>query len=154
MPIKSFRGLLADGQIQEINLRTNNGKIGYRILKLELFPGLPGAVRQESTCKLYSINPGNTADAIVNFEDQDLLASAFVSGDTSAHYYPMTLVTIFDNITFNQNIFITHKETYGSEAVNYYLELEQIKLNDNESTMATLQSIRSRYESYTPAGPT
>ena len=42
----------------------------------------------------------------------------------------------------------------GTTNGNYYLELEQIKLNDNESTMATLQSIRSTFEALTPAGPT
>ena len=33
MPIKSFRGKLATGLTEIINLHTNNGSIGYKIKK-------------------------------------------------------------------------------------------------------------------------
>jgi hypothetical protein len=52
--------------------------------------------------------------------------------------------TIFDNKIVNQDIFITHRDT-GLEsgvACNYYIELKQMALNDNQATMATLQSLR------------
>ena len=44
---------------------------------------------------------------------------------------------------FNQDIYLTHLESQGSSAVNYYLELEQIKLDLNENTVATLKDIRN-----------
>jgi hypothetical protein len=142
MPIKSFRAKLADGQQLKVRLGTNNGMTGYNIKKFQLFPAQPGAVRQESCVKLYTVAPA-AVDAIVNYDDSTLLGSAVITGDTSSHYYPTTLVTVFDHVTFNQDIFITHSETYGSEDVNFYLELEQIKLDMNENTVATLKDIRN-----------
>ena len=41
---------------------------------------------------------------------------------------------------FNQDIYVTN---YGSGAMNYYIELEQIKLDLNENTVATLKDIRN-----------
>jgi len=152
MAIKSFRGQLVSGTQDKIRLRTKDGSIGYKIKTLEIMPHLWGGVTGEYTVKVYSM-PGKTANAIINFEDQTLLAVACQTYNTSANIAGDTPVVIFDNVIFNQDIFIVAFDN-DSNAVNYYLELEQIKLNDNESTMATLQSIRARYESYTPAGPT
>ena len=42
MTIKSYRGLMADGATLRINLRTNDGKTGYRIKKFEAIPNAPG----------------------------------------------------------------------------------------------------------------
>ena len=156
MTIKTFRGLLADGAQQEINLRTNTGKIAYRIHKFELMVKGPGQANSEHTVKIFTL-PQATGDidGIINFGDHNLLAAGIVSNTTAGYSQIFNAPpVIFDNVTFNQNIFITHFESHSNEAINYHLELEQIKLSDNESTMATLQSIRSRYESYTPAGPT
>jgi len=157
MAIKSFRGQLADLKTVEINLRTNDGSTGYKINKFELFPSEPGITKGEAVVKIFSTQPPSASLGVdpvgtVNFEDQDLLAAAYLAMNDSA-YYGSDMVTVFENIIFNQNIWITHKDSATGVAVNYYLELEQIKLNDNESTMTTLQSIRSRYEAYTPAGP-
>ena len=45
---------------------------------------------------------------------------------------------------FNQDIYVTAVDASGSNrATNYYLELEQFKLNDIETTMATLKDIRT-----------
>ena len=38
MPIKTFRGKLADDTQDTINLHTNNGLVGYRIKKFQLVP--------------------------------------------------------------------------------------------------------------------
>ena len=43
-------------------------------------------------------------------------------------------------MTFNQDIYITCK---SSGNMNYYMELEQIKLDLNENTVATLKDIRN-----------
>ena len=152
MAIKTFRGQLASGATDKIRLRTNDGSIGYKIKTLEIMPHLWGGVTGEYTVKVHSIDD-QTADAKINFEDQTLLAVACQTYNTSANIAGDTPVVIFDNVTFNQDIFILAFDNDGNP-VNYHIELEQVKLNDNESTMETLQSIRSRYESYTPAGPT
>jgi hypothetical protein len=159
MTIKTFRGLLEDGTQERINLHTNTGKVGYQIVKFQIVSATPGAATAEHVVQIFKEKqtepiPTAAGSGTINVSDQKLIAAAIVGNSTniSASYSAGSI--IFDNETFNQDIYITHTDNAGSEACNYYIELEQIKLNDNESTMATLQSIRSRYESYTPAGPT
>jgi predicted component of type VI protein secretion system len=101
MIIKSFRGLLTDGQQQQINLSHNDGRTGYKIVKMQ----------------------------IMHADDKNTL------GTTST-------VIVFDNSIFNQDIYVTHSDTTGSQPANYYIELEQFPLDLSESTVVTLQNIR------------
>lgn len=142
MPIKSFKGKLANEQQDVIALSTNNGLTGYRIVKLQLMPNNPGTAHQESVVKIYSIPQTATPDNVVDFSDNTLIATAYFQ-DNSDKGFIADLQVIFDNKTFNQDIYITHKSTDGTEAINYYIELEQVKLDLTEQTVATLQSIRS-----------
>ena len=57
-------------------------------------------------------------------------------------------VVIFDNEIFNQDIYITHTDNKNAESINYYIELEQIKLDLNQNTVATLKDIRNIEASY------
>ena len=53
-------------------------------------------------------------------------------------------MVIFDNEKFNQDIFVTNVDVVGNSApINYYIELEQIKLSLDENTVATLKDIRN-----------
>ena len=49
---------------------------------------------------------------------------------------------IFDNEIFNQDIYITCKDSDG-QPCNYYLELEQIQLDDVQATTAILKNFRN-----------
>ena len=40
-------------------------------------------------------------------------------------------------------MYITHSEVNGSAACNYYIELEQVKLDLGQNTVATLKDIRN-----------
>ena len=144
MPIKSFRGLIADDSVDTITLHTNTGSTGYKIKKLQIITNTPGAGSDYESCiKIYKI-PQTVAsvDGVVDFSDNTLLAVAYMSGD-SASVTAVQETIIFDNEIFNQDIFITHKESSGSQACNYYIELEIIKLDLTENTVATLKDIRN-----------
>jgi hypothetical protein len=141
MPVKSFRGLIADGGQDTISLHTNDGSIGYRIVKFELSGNQPGAVSQESVVKVYKVQQ-STVDGVIDFSDNTLIATGFWFNKSSVDF-PVTMKTIFDNEIFNQDIYITHSDVDSSSAVNYYIELEQIKLDLNENTVATLKDIRN-----------
>ena len=52
------------------------------------------------------------------------------------------LYVVFDNVVINQDIFVTHTDTNANIPINYYLELEQIALSDNEATVATVKDMR------------
>jgi len=108
MPIKTFRGLIAHETIEQITLHTNTGSTGYRINKFQLYPNKPGDEHYLSAVKIYSIPQYGTPDEVTDFSDPTLLACAFFQ-DNSDKAYPADLDVVFDKITFNQDIFITHK---------------------------------------------
>jgi hypothetical protein len=148
--IKSFRGQISANNVDQISLHTNNGSVGYRIIKLQVFPQKPGTSTGENLIEIFSIESSaiNAADAAVatdvNFSDNTLLAVGFVGASTNNTQLAPISSVIFDNMTFNQDIFIAHKDESGSAApVNYYMELEQIKLDLSENTVATLKDIRN-----------
>jgi len=153
--IKTFRGLIAHGGQDIIALHTNNGAIGYRVVKFELFSTSPSTVRTESLVKIYKVRQGVNAetaiDGQVDFNDQTLVGVAFLGNYEQAQYVTDPTV-IFDNEIFNQDIYVTHDSGDASSVdVNYYIELEQIKLDLNENTVATLKDIRN--QALIPVGP-
>jgi len=138
--IKTFRGILADGGQQVIRLSTKKGKIGYRIVKFELFANNPGASTYESVVKIYKVFQ-STIDGSVDFSDGNLLAASYLEGNTS-NYYIDGITTIFDREIFNQDIHITHIEHVATATCNYYIELETINMSDNAAAVSTLRDIR------------
>ena len=141
MPIKTFRGLIADGAQDIIVLHTNNGSTGYQIKKLQIIQPEPGAQEAEHTIKIYSV-PQTVVNNAVDFSDQTLLAVAYIQ-DHDGVNYPSSDSVIFDNMIINQDIYVTHEDTNASYACNYYIELEQMKLDLNQNTVATLKDIRN-----------
>ncbi len=142
--IKSFRGKLAGAETETIRLSTNNGLTGYKVVKFQLFPIAPGqgsAADIEATVKIFTVKP-STADGNVNFDDPTLLGAGYLV-DSNSVANTSQLITVFDRMIFNQDMFITSFET-NSIAINYYIELEQIKLDLNEATVATLKDMRGR----------
>ena len=146
MVVKTFRGLLADGGQDRIRLSTIKGKVGYRIIKFEVFPNFPGTQDYESTLQIWKTSQSSisTSTATVNFTDSDLLAAAYYVEDKSATYgNPPGSIIIFDQETVNQDIYITHTATTGSEFMNYYFELEVIPLDDAGAEYTTLKDMRT-----------
>jgi hypothetical protein len=145
MVVKTYRGLLADGAQDKIPLSTRDGSVGYRIVKLQIVTSEPGEDQHESTVKIYK-KEQTTINNTVDFTDNDLLGvsiwqSGNATGGQDAIWVP--LATIFDQEIFNQDIYVTHSETDGSNPMNYYLELEQIKLDHTQNMSATLKAIRN-----------
>ena len=144
MPIKSFRGQIASTAIDTISLHTNDGSIGYRIVKLQCVTNQPSAYDVEGIFKIYKI-PQTVASitADINFSDPTLLACSY--NTFGNHPYEVTNVTtIFDGEIFNQDIDITYVDNGGNtRPMNYYIELEQVRLDLSENTVATLKDIRN-----------
>ena len=67
-----------------------------------------------------------------------------ISGSSSAEANPEDRSIIFDKEIINQDIFITAAVSSSADPTNYYLELEQIKLDSNETAVATLKNIKNR----------
>jgi len=141
--IKTFRGLLADGGQDRIRLQTIKGKVGYRIVKFQVFPKLPGTSDWESTLQIFKTEQSSvsTSTATVDFTDSDLLAAIYYPESGSITYAGMPTV-VFDTEIFNQDIYVTHTETTGTAPMNYYLELEVIPLDDAGAEYTTLKDLR------------
>jgi hypothetical protein len=143
MNTKSFRGLIASDEKRKIKLSTNQGLIGYRIVKFQVMHNEPGELGGEHTLKVFTAEPPAINNTI-NFNDPTLLAAAYYQGRDGP--YLASLDVVFETTKFNQDIWITHLDTLASPgtAANYYLELELVKLNLDEATVATLKDMRGR----------
>ena len=142
MPIKTFRGKIGDGGFDTITLHTNNGSVGYQIKKFQIMPNNPGEIEAEIICKIFTV-PQTTAVNTIDFSDNTLLAAA-IYGANSVQALINTTVVVFDNMIFNQDIYLTAIDQEQTSECNYYIELEQVKLDLNENTVATLKDIRNR----------
>ena len=145
MKIKSFRGQLADGGQERIRLSTNDGKTGYLVRKFQTMSVSRGVEQHESITQLFAEKVGTvpTTLATVDFRNPLLLAAnVYISGNASAEVYNQQV--IFDSVKVNQDIYVTHTENDGTSAINYYVELEQVPLDLNEATVATLKDMRGR----------
>ena len=139
--IKTFRGLIADGNPDTIVLHTNDGSTGYRVTKFQIInKGPPGTLNVEAVFKIYKVSQ-SSVDGVIDFSDNTLLGMAYYTESSSPGVAGPTTI-IFDHEVFNQDIYVTYNESDSSESFcNYYLELEQVKLDLNESTVSTLKDI-------------
>ena len=141
--IKTYRGKLASSDTVRIRLSTQDGLTGYRIVKFQLFPPSPGATSYENVVQVLSEKPSSVSST-VNFDNPLLLAAGYIEGNNSSAETDMINV-FFDSVKFNQDIYVTNYDVDGdTEAINYYLELEQVRLDLNEATVATLKDMRGR----------
>jgi hypothetical protein len=141
--IKTFRGQIADDTQDTIVLHTNDGSTGYRVVKFQVVTAAPGTANLEHVLKIYKVSQ-STIDTTIDFSDNRLLAVAVTQDYTAAYQLGWNQHIIFDQEVFNQDIYITHKEGVGNAlAANYYIELEQVKLDLGENTVATLKDIRN-----------
>ena len=141
MPIKTFRGLLADGAIDTVTLHTNNGSAGYRIVKMDLMSSDPMDTATKADVKIYK-TPQTAVTNAMDFSDQTLLAAGHhAKGNNTSEV--VSNIIVFDNVVFNQDIFVTAIDTQATEPINYYIELEQMPLDLSEQTVATLKDIRN-----------
>ena len=141
--IKTYRGQMADDSQDHIRLGTPQGKVGYRIRKLQIMGEQPAGANQESVVKIYK-NIQTSYDAVVDFSDSSLLAAAYLEAAADAKTESQPQVVIFDNEIVNQDIFITHKDSESGEDCNFYLELEQVKLSEQEALVSIVKNLRNQ----------
>ena len=141
--IKTFKGKIEVDEQITVRLGTNDGMIGYKINKFQIISSTPGVTSSvEYVAKVYTVER-SAVDALVNFDDPTLIAVVFYQDRANASSNTETI--IIDNKIFNQDCYITLQDADSNTlAGNFYLELEQVKLDLNESTVATLKDMRGR----------
>ena len=138
---KTFKGLMSNDSQVRIRLSTNNGLTGYKIVKFQVFPFDDSEI--EATMKVYSVKQ-DTFENTANFDDPTLLSAIYFSMSSNTQLYPEDTTVVVDDKIVNQDIFITLRCHNAAADLNYYLELEQVKLDLNEATVATLKDMRGR----------
>lgn len=143
--VKSFKGSLdiTSGASEEevIRLSTNNGLIGYRIRDFQIMSTVPGQGNVEMIGQIFS--QSQTPSTTVEFDNPLILAVALYHDGAANDTTHFMSTTIFVPSVFNQDIFINITDATGSStACNYYIELEQVSLELNEATVATLKDMR------------
>ena len=139
----SYKGQIAPTTQERIKLSTINGKTGYKITKFDIITNTPaGSGTDEQVMKVYTKTQEGSIGPTVDFTEGDLLAVAFYQETGAGDGISKTI--IFDNVMFNQDIFVTCADGGGgTKPANYYIELEAMPISDIEATMLTLQSIRT-----------
>jgi len=121
--VHSFRGLLQDGKQEKISIQGSVGAITWRITKFQIFPQTTDTAR-DSIVSIWRESQSSVA-AGADFSNDELLAAALWYNST----YETDDAVIFDNQLFVRNIYITHFESIGSAAINYYIELEEVTVS-------------------------
>jgi len=142
--IKSFKAQMDDGTQQTIRLSTNDGLTGYKIHKFRCMATKIGTASTEGIFRIWTREQTTLATAAVDidFNDSELLGVGICRSSTDLGATGSDDHIIFDNVTFNQDIYITYTDNQDATSSNYYLELEQVKLDLSEATVATLKDMR------------
>jgi len=123
----SFRGLLVDGGQQRIRIQGATGEIAWRITSFQVMA--PSAAENiESVVKIYR-EEQDTPDLTINFNNNELLGAAVISQSATMQNYPDDTSVIFDRDLFVRNIYVTLKGADYTADVNYYIELEEVKVS-------------------------
>jgi len=134
---------MTDLSMERILLKTKEGLKGYRIVKFQMIPEQPGQSDHRFVMQIFKTKQ-TAASSDINFSNQTLLAAAEIEDNGGASHYPHSgTAIVVDTEIFNQDIYITLKDIGVGESCNYYIELEQMTLDLNESTVATLKNMRN-----------
>jgi hypothetical protein len=143
----TFKGKLGVGLQDRLHLSTNDGLTGYRIKQFQIIGATPGVAASEYVGKIYLTDQTGSITSDVDLSQSDLIAVNYTQETTSSSG-GINQIIIFDNEIINQDIFVNITDASGATVpCNYYIELEQIKLDLNTSTYITVKNIRSRTQS-------
>lgn len=146
MPIKTFRASIDNNTSHTLRLSTNNGLTGYKINKFQVMNEAPSSQDYEQVYKVYTTDTNEnvgTPTNTVDLSDQQLIAVAFDNGQGGTPGRFFTGI-IHEDMIVNQDLYVTMLAASGGGTTvgNYYIELEQVKLDLNEATVATLKDMR------------
>ena len=140
--IKAFRGKLTsdNSALNQDTIHLAGGDVdkGYRLPKLQIMPTSEHA-DLGAVVKVYK-QKQSIVNEDIDFTEANLMGASIYRQDT-ANQYPITHVVIFDREVVNQDIYVTYRdnETAGG-TINYYLELEQVKMSKGEQAVVNFSA--------------
>lgn len=144
--IKTFKGRISMNEEARLRLSTNKGLIGYKIKDFQIMSSTPGTGNVEMIGQLFTQSQlPDSVSTTVNFDNPLILGVALYHDGAANDTTHFMSTTIFDAKTINQDIFVNITDATGSSIKgNYYIELEQVALDLNQATVATLKNMRGR----------
>tara|TARA_R100001594_G_C3965482_1_gene246454 strand:- start:245 stop:685 length:441 start_codon:yes stop_codon:yes gene_type:complete len=133
--LKTFRGRLDNLEQDRIYLAGGNDSTGFKINKFEIMGQSPFFAESEAVMKIYTVSQAGSIDSQVDMGDETLLGVSISTNDSANPVNSGYRSVIFDQTIVNQDIFVTYKTNQGSEKCNYYIELEEVKINDSEAAV-------------------
>ena len=141
--VHSFRGLLAHGAQRKIRIQGPVGEMAWRITNFSSIDGAPGTAHVESIMKIYR-EKQSSIDGSVNFDDAELLGVSYYT-ESDEHNEPGFVTVIFDNALFSRDIYVTNFLASTQSAVNYYIELEEVKVSAAGMAQLAVAAARRTY---------
>jgi len=126
----SFRGLLADGAQDKIRIQGATGEIAWRITKFQVMSNSPVSGDHVGITKIWREEQATAAitATTIDFDNDELLGCAlWTQGNLLTE--PQSATIIFDNALFVRNIWVTAVDIDASIGINYYIELEEVKVS-------------------------
>jgi hypothetical protein len=141
----SFRGILGVEEQQRIRIQGSVGAIAWRITKFEVVNYDVGVAHAEHVVKIYREEQSSIVNTVDFSEDELLAAAAFQDAAESTN--PSSTTIIFDNALFVRNIWISQDTTIdsGTEKMNYYIELEEVKVSKAGMAQLAVAAARRVY---------
>jgi len=99
--------------------------------------------RAQQRLRLSTIK-GKTGYRIVKFLVMPAGATSGFAYESFIEIWKTEQSAVPSDATFNQDIYITHSNSAGSAAINYYFELEIIPLDDKGAEYTTVKDLRTR----------
>jgi len=126
----SFRGLLADGDQHKIRIQGATGQIAWRINKFQIMSNAPKTADHVGITKVWRESQATAAitATTINFNDDELLGCALWR-EGNALTEVQTVTVVFDNALFVRDIYVTTTDADANVGMNYYLELEEVKVS-------------------------
>jgi len=122
----SFRGQMPDDTQRKIRIQGPVGAVAWRITKFLIVTENPGVNSSEVITKVYR-EEQDAITSTIDLREDELLACVFYGIGSSGWYNASTI--IMDNALFVRDIYITTKAQAGTDNVNYYIELEEVKVS-------------------------
>jgi len=146
--IKSFKALLTNGDQLQIPLHKVGKGVGFRIKKLQVMPhDIDGSSSHECSVQIWK-QKQSSLSVDLDFSNSELVGAAYyVRANNPVSPYVALIseqTVIFDNEVFNQDIFIVYKSGITAQKINYYMELEEVKMSGPHEAVVNFDAIISR----------
>jgi len=128
-----MRGQTASGETEVLNFGKYKQGYAYRLTEFQLYPA--DNIGATSFEFVGSITAGKTAIAPtdVNFNDDGLIATSYMSSSSSTSYPVSDVTVINDTFVITQNLILMLQETSGtSQTINWQCRFESVKMTGPE----------------------